>query len=224
MASQGRFIVLEGPNGCGKSTIGPLLAQRLVTATGRHVHYIESPFGERIPGPVFADDGSKPCNSVEIQLAHVAARRAKGQWIKQVLEMGDWVVCSRWRPSMEVYSTKWHDANDDFSPPDEMRYALGELIRLETQFEADGLLPRPDSILFLQTMADKLYRRVPAKYKNSLHYAQNIALGYLHVMDRQRALTRYSDSVHWVKCDHFGPDEIAEEMSRKLAEQFVVVL
>lgn len=103
--NRGRFVVLEGGDGSGKSTQAAALA-RWLRARGLDVVETFEP-GAGPVGAVLRDvllHGPEPVAPVAEALL-MAADRAQhvGREIAPALERGEWVVCDRYVPSSLVY-------------------------------------------------------------------------------------------------------------------------
>ncbi|HZJ27186.1 MAG TPA: dTMP kinase [Acidimicrobiia bacterium] len=101
----GRFIVLEGGEGSGKTTQARLLVARLRAAGRPVVGTFEpgaTPLGSRIrtlvlDGPASIDPMAEALLMAADRAQHVATV------IRPALARGDWVVCDRFAPSSLVY-------------------------------------------------------------------------------------------------------------------------
>jgi dTMP kinase len=102
--SKGKFIVLEGGDGSGKSTQAALLAQTL-RASGRAVVETREPGGTAIGRAIRALvlEGGTVDPVAEMLL--MAADRAQhvAEVIAPAIARGAWVVCDRFLPSSLVY-------------------------------------------------------------------------------------------------------------------------
>jgi dTMP kinase len=103
---RGKFIVLDGPDGCGKSTQAKLLADYL-TAQGEKVVRLREPGGTRI-GEEIRRTLLNPAHkrmSVKTELLLYMASRAQlvEEVIKPVLRQGKTIVCDRFLSSTIVY-------------------------------------------------------------------------------------------------------------------------
>ncbi len=116
--TKGRFIVLEGIDGCGKTTIAELLAQRLdnsiitkePTVASKKIHAV---LQHRITAP-------KP---LDFQKLYIADRMAHIEnIIKPALAKGKTVICQRYALSTFAYGTAFgvsqKDLKHDFLKPD----------------------------------------------------------------------------------------------------------
>ncbi len=101
----GRFIVLEGGEGAGKSTQARLLADWLAARGVASLATREpggAPGAERIRALLL--DPATPLTPLAQTLLHVAARvEHVAETIHPALEAGIWVVCDRFMDSTRVY-------------------------------------------------------------------------------------------------------------------------
>ncbi len=102
--TQPLFIVLDGIDGCGKTTQGKRLKAHLGLA-GHETAYFEDPGGTpaatRIREILF--DKDCPLSPKEQLLLYTAARNSLATAIKDRLNKGQHVVCSRWLSSTLAY-------------------------------------------------------------------------------------------------------------------------
>jgi dTMP kinase len=106
MTATGLFLVLDGPDGAGKSTQAARLAERLRVA-GRDVLSVREPggtaVGERIRS-VLLDPATGELDAVtELLLYQASRRRLVLERIVPALEAGRTVVCDRWHTATRVY-------------------------------------------------------------------------------------------------------------------------
>jgi dTMP kinase len=105
MTRPGRFIVLEGGEGAGKSTQAPRLAAWLTTRGHPALATREpggAPGAERIRALLLAED--TPLSPLAQTLLHMAARvEHVAATIRPALAAGQWVVCDRFTDSTRVY-------------------------------------------------------------------------------------------------------------------------
>jgi len=108
----GRFVVLEGIDGCGKTTQLEHLGQWLPTSglmpAGARLRTSREPGGTPLGRALrelllHPPAGSSPCSDAELLL--YAADRAQhvAQVIRPALEAGDWVLCDRFSGSTAAY-------------------------------------------------------------------------------------------------------------------------
>lgn len=102
----GALIVLEGPEGAGKSTVARSLAARL-RERGREVVATREPggtgIGERIRGLILAADAHAMLPATEALLYAAARAQHVGELIRPALARGAVVVCDRFVDSSLAY-------------------------------------------------------------------------------------------------------------------------
>ena len=105
MSDKGKFIVLEGIDGCGKSTQAELLRQWL-QQKGQVVQHFREPggtdLGERIR-TLFLDPGDDISPASELLLLFAARIQLLHQGIKPALDSGNTVLCERFINSSYAY-------------------------------------------------------------------------------------------------------------------------
>jgi dTMP kinase len=105
-ARRGRFIVLEGADGCGKSTQAARLAERL-NAAGRRALHVRDPGGTRLSEAVrriLLDPGTGGLSVESETFLYMAARaQLVAEVVRPALAEGAVVICERWTLSTEVY-------------------------------------------------------------------------------------------------------------------------
>jgi dTMP kinase len=161
----GRFIVLEGPDGSGTTSHSKLLAEHLKAKGLPVLHTFEATDG---PVGTFIREQlrAKELPGSAMQLLFCADRAWHEQHILiPALEQGTTVICDRYSLSTEVYGEafgmdrKWlHDMNKAFIQPDMLLLALPPLsvclARLEKRnkdsFEANEPLQRRVYELYAQ--------------------------------------------------------------------------
>lgn len=107
MASdRGLFLVLDGGEGCGKSTQAKLLRERL-EKTGRKVHVFRDPgttrVGEMIRGILLNPDHTELAMRCEMLLYMAARAQMMSETILPLLETGDVVISDRFVSSTLAY-------------------------------------------------------------------------------------------------------------------------
>jgi dTMP kinase len=101
----GLFIVLDGPDGCGKSTQAARLVKRLMDAGRPAVHLREpggTPAGEKIR-EILLDPSVNLNTNAETFLFMAARAQLVHQRFNPVLSHGDNIVCERWISSTVAY-------------------------------------------------------------------------------------------------------------------------
>jgi dTMP kinase len=104
--TKGRFIVLDGPDGAGKSTQIKLLAQRL-EEEGVKVLRLREPggtaLGEAVRNLLLSKSDMKITPVAEAFLFQAARAQLVSEVIRPALESGQWVLCDRFSLSTLVY-------------------------------------------------------------------------------------------------------------------------
>src|SRR5262245_1356222 len=131
-ATTGLFLVLEGPDGSGKSTQAKRLADRL-EAMGRDVVLVRepggTPVGERVRALLLDPEVGDLDALTEVLLYQAARRRLVVERIRPALEAGKTVVCDRWHFSTQAYQGAGGGADP-------------AAIRVTTRLATEGLEPR----------------------------------------------------------------------------------
>lgn len=105
-ARRGRFIVLEGVDGSGKTTQSRLAAQAL-REQGRVVVETREPggtaLGERLREVLLGTPAGALADTTEVALFAAARGQLVAEVIRPALARGDWVVCDRFLASSLAY-------------------------------------------------------------------------------------------------------------------------
>jgi len=105
-AGRGRFVVLEGIDGSGKSTQARLLAAAL-RARGEKVVETREPggtaLGERLRTVLLDSAPGEVSPAAEVYLFAAARAQLVSAIVRPALMRGDWVVCDRFLESSLVY-------------------------------------------------------------------------------------------------------------------------
>jgi dTMP kinase len=180
---RGQFIVLEGPDGSGKSTAAPYLAAQLNAAGIRAIVTREvggTEIGQALRSVIYAvreDEGLDP--TARLLLIYAARIQNLKRIVEPALTQGTTVVCDRFSDSTFVYQGK----------EDGLNYFIQDFERIE---EVRYLAQRPDHLLFLNVSAQTSLLRQQARgavdnslYKGDLVKTQRIVTHYL---DRMRSV------------------------------------
>jgi dTMP kinase len=148
---RGKFITLEGIEGCGKSTQLPLLKAWLeekgntVTATREPGG---TPLGERIRELVLTTSTEEISPECELLLMFAARATHISNLIRPALERGDWVLCDRFTDATFAYQGAGRGL-----PEQHIRY-------LQTQVQGDL---QPDLTLLIDVPVALGLRRARAR-------------------------------------------------------------
>ena len=143
---RGRFIVLEGGEGCGKSTQAGLLAERLGAVLTREPGGTAT--GERIRSLVLGSEDAPVAARTEALLVVAARAQHVEEVIRPALAAGRDVVCDRFSGSTLAYQG----------------YGRGlpvEELRCLSQWATDGL--EPDRVILLEVSPATAARRLRAR-------------------------------------------------------------
>lgn len=149
--ARGRFITLEGGEGCGKSTQVARLKAAL-EAEGIGVLLVREPGGtwlsEQIRGLIKDQDTDAPCARAELLLFLAARAQLVRNVIRPALEEGRWVVCDRFSDSTMAYQGYGRGL------------PLG-LVAEANDFACEGL--KPDLTLLLDVSPETARRRMRSR-------------------------------------------------------------
>lgn len=98
------FIVFEGINGCGKTTLMHKLSDRLLAA-GRQTAIVYDPGGTELAAEIrkIVKNGDIEASPEEQMLLYTAARSSLRRRVVELLNLGVDVICDRWVMSTEAY-------------------------------------------------------------------------------------------------------------------------
>ena len=122
-----KFIVLDGPEGCGKSTQGQLLLAHLKSTAQDAILVRDpgtTPIGEQIRGILLNPANGEMNMRCEMLLYMAARAQMMGQVILPALESGQTVICDRF-----VSSTLAYQLGGDGLSADEIRKVASIAIR-----------------------------------------------------------------------------------------------
>ncbi len=174
-ASAGRFFVLEGLDGCGKSTQARRLVERL-RALGREVVHTRepggTPAGERIRAVLLDPALGEVDPLTEVLLYQAARRQLVAQVIAPALARGALVVCERWHYATQAYQGAAGGA-------------AGEAVRASSDLATGGLEPDRAVLLDLpdaaaQARMDRPRDRIEAR---GADYRARVAAGFRAIFE-----------------------------------------
>jgi dTMP kinase len=215
-AGRGTFVVLEGPDGAGKSVQAPLLAERL-RRLGRRVTLTREPGGTRLGEQVRAillDPSDVARGPVADALLFNAARsQLVTEVIEPALARGDTVVCDRFATSTLAYQGYGSGVDRGF------------LAAVQAQ-TTGGL--EPDVIVLIDVPVEVgLARRDAGRLeemtrfedggRHDLAFHERVRAGYLEMAR--------ADPVRWLIVDGSkGVDEVAEAVGRAVEDRLALMV
>lgn len=206
--ARGRFITLEGGEGCGKSTQVARLKAAL-EAEGIGVLLVREPGGtwlsEQIRGLIKDQDTDAPCARAELLLFLAARAQLVRNVIRPALEEGRWVVCDRFSDSTMAYQGYGRGL------------PLG-LVAEANDFACEGL--KPDLTLLLDVSPETARRRMRSRESATNSSADRIEREGAEFHERIRrgfAELAKSEPSRIVTIDANGtPDEVWGEIWKSL--------
>ncbi len=175
---QGKFIVLDGPDGCGKTTQAKLLAQWL-SEQGVPTETFRDPgdtaIGEKIRQILLNPEHITMSTAVEVLLYMAARAQLWGEKIAPALTQKKCVILDRWLSSTCAYQG----------------YAGGFGIKQVMKLATDSLkMPWPDLTIILdvdlETSANRLSGRPDRMEAKPRQYHQKVREGFLELVHQQR--------------------------------------
>jgi len=172
--ARGRFITMEGPDGCGKSTQMKHLAEHL-RRMGHRLTVTREPGGcpisERIRSLVLDAKEDKMCDLTEALLFAAARAQHAEEVIRPALERGDTVLCDRFLDSSLVYQGAAR--------------GLGmELVAALNEKAVEGLAPDRTILMMLDPIEAIRRRRAenaPDRLEGDDDFARRVYEGYLRL-------------------------------------------
>lgn len=194
MNSRGRFIVLEGGEGSGKTTQAALLADAIGALLSREPG--GTPLGEQLRAILLNPDSGTINIRAELLMMLAARAQHVGQVLRPALESGRTVVCDRYYGSTLAYQGYGHQ--QDVA-------ALASISR----WAADELMP--DLVLYLDVPSGEAQRRTTSRtldriesYRGGFH--DRVARGFNFLC---------STEPNWIRVDAVG--SISQVTARLLA-------
>jgi len=172
-SDQGRFFVVEGVDGCGKSTQAALLARSLGVREGLHLREPGSTrLGER-PRELLLRRDLRIEPAVEVLPFAAARRQMLGEAVAPALLRGETVVCERFNASTFAYQAVAGELDE------------ARVLALLTEWSAE---PEPDLTLVLDLDVEEAARRrgeatdrIEAK---GLDFQRRVAEGFRRYAER----------------------------------------
>ena len=198
--ARGRFISLEGGEGCGKSTQTRLLAEAL-KASGREILLVREPggtqLGEKARAILKDNIGEAPCDRAELFLFLAARAQLVENVIKPALKGGLWVLSDRFYDSTIAYQG----------------YGRGmplEYVKAANDFACDGIMP--DITILLDLDVETASRRMRSREEKTNTTADRIERAGMEFHSRLRQgfleiARREPDRVVVVNADR-SPEEV----------------
>ena len=174
----GKFIVLDGPDGCGKTTQCALLAEWL-KENGVEVVSLRDPgdtaIGEKIRQILLNPEHIAMSTAAEVLLYMAARAQLWEEKIATALEQKKCVILDRWLSSTCAY--QGHAGG----------FGINQVIKLAT----DSLkMPWPDLTIILdvdlETSANRLQDKPDRMEAKSREYHQKVREGFLKLAHRQK--------------------------------------
>lgn len=185
-SARGRFLVLDGIDGCGKSTQAGRLARALAQRSGRMVQHLREPgsteLGEGLRELLLARE--LPLSArVETLLFAAARLQMLEQLVAPALARGEHVVCERFHASTFAYQAVAGGLPED------------EVLGLLQRWAGD---PAPDLVLWLDLPLElALERRGRASdriERRDLEFQRAVARGYARYAERTPGVVRVDAS------------------------------
>ncbi|PIN94283.1 dTMP kinase [Candidatus Pacearchaeota archaeon CG10_big_fil_rev_8_21_14_0_10_35_13] len=179
---RGRFFILDGPDGCGKSTQARTTVNYL-TEQGYDVVHLRDPggtsIGEQIRSVLLNPKNKEMSDNAELGLFMSSRAQLVNERIKPALSDGRIVVCERWIPSTMTYQTA------EITDMNERDRRMIEICDVG-KFFTEGL--RPDLTMIIDVEAEEGLRRVMAQRgetdrieSKGLGYHQAVRGGFLRI-------------------------------------------
>lgn len=154
-STPGLFFVLDGLDGCGKTTQATRLVERL-RGLGRTVVHTREPggtaLGERVRALLLDPKLGDVAPMAEVFLYQASRAQLVETVIRPALAAGSVVVCDRWHYATTAYQGAYEGVG---------RRASGEALRLSSALATSGV--EPDRALLLDMPAEASDRRVGAQ-------------------------------------------------------------
>lgn len=169
---RGKYIVFEGPDGSGKTTLAKMLVAALRVAQHQRVRFIAFPNGESAVGRLIRHtfEGRETVSPDAMMWLFVADGKDAEREIQRHITEGDWVICDRHtQVSGRIYQAEVHGVDHvdqvtepaHFIVPDRIYLidvpATVAMERRKARGEARNALYEPDQLERLESMC-RTYR------------------------------------------------------------------
>jgi dTMP kinase len=183
---RGRFLVLDGIDGCGKSTQAGLLSRSLSARSGAKIQHLREPgstaLGEGLRELLLARELAISPRA-ETLLFTAARAQMLEELVEPALARGEHVVCERFHPSTFAYQAVAGGLSED------------EVLALLSTWAG---APPPDLVLWLDLPLElALARRGAASdriERRDLEFQRAVARGYARYAERSRGVVRVDAS------------------------------
>jgi dTMP kinase len=199
-SERGRFLVLDGIDGCGKSTQASRLARSLSESTGHKVEHVREPgstgLGEGLRELLLSSEFEITPRAETLLFAAARAQMLEER-VQPALARGEHVVCERFHPSTFAYQSVAGGLSED-----EVLALLGTWAGA----------PAPDLVLWLDLPLERALERRGAASdrieRRDLEFQRAVARGYARYAERDRGVLRVDASG--------TPDEVAAAVLREV--------
>ncbi|MGI0100832.1 MAG: dTMP kinase [Candidatus Micrarchaeaceae archaeon] len=198
---KGRFFVIEGVDGSGKSTQADnftrMLRRNGIDAVLTEEPWYEDSIGKQIKNGLF--DG-KSLSAATIQLLFVANRSNHVEKvIDPALELGKTVVCSRYWMSTAVYGSAFCNGTKF-----DMKYFMG----------INSVFTKPDAVFFMDVAPETAYKRLERHGKKLDRFEK---LEFIKIQDRKYNELKRLYRGLWINID--GQKD-AELVTKKMFDKY----
>jgi dTMP kinase len=201
---RGKFIVLDGPDGCGKTTQQKLLSE-WIQQQGAQVVCFRDPgttaIGEQIRKILLDTANAGMGDNVEVLLYMAARAQLWKEYISPALQQGQCVLMDRWLSSTCAYQGSAGG------------FGVEKVIHI-----AENALQRvwPDITLILdvdlQTAAGRMNRPLDRMEQKGAGYHQKVRQGFLELCGQYPDIIKVDASL--------GPDEVQQQIREAIAACF----
>jgi len=209
MAQRGIFLVLDGLDGCGKSTQAARLSTRLRAAGRTVLHTREpggTPLGERVRTLLLDPGLGEIAPLAEVFLYQASRVQLVDEVIRPALGRGEVVVCERWHTATSAYQGAYAGPG---------RRADAEALRVTSALATGGT--EPDRALLLDLATDAADGRVGSERdrleQRGADYRARVAAGFRAVFAEHRDRRRVVGAVGTI-------DEVAERVWEAVRDLF----